>query len=93
MRFYFVPESVEIAASCVVVHEVVAGMGDPKRSHRNIRLQHGPSLQRTHRQIMHQQIVSLYPVLDKIVVSADAVSDVVLDGQEMHAVESDDSGH
>ena len=92
-RFDLIPKSIEITSGCMVVSEVVAGMCDPERSNWNISLKHSPRFHRTYRQIILQNILSLYPIFNEIIMPLNSIPYIMLNSQEVNPVQRDNSSH
>ena len=90
-RFDFIPESVEVSSSCMVMGEMICRVCNPERCHRYISLHHVPRFQRTNGQIILNNILSLYAIFNEEVVTLHDVSDVFSHTEEVYGMESDNS--
>lgn len=93
MFFDFVPESVEVSTSSDVESDNIVRVGDPITGTGSIGLKHLVGFDGFDGQVVLDKVFGFDTIFDEEVVSLDIVSDVLLNGQVMDSVDSQNSGH
>jgi hypothetical protein len=76
--FDFIPKSIEIASGCSISHESIERIGDPVAGNSDITLQHSKGCNGTDHEIILDDIIGLYTILDENVVALYSVTYVFL---------------
>lgn len=82
-----IPKSIEISTSSPISNNSIKRISHPVASHSDITLQHCERSDRTDHQIILDDVVGLYPILNKNVVALDSISYILLHQQVICCVD------